>query len=296
MRPMAGWSVITFYKFVTLSELPALQARLLDHCATHGIKGTILLATEGINGTLAGSPEAIEVTIEYLRSVSQFADLEFKRSQTEVMPFQRLKVRIKPEIVTLGRPEADPSQRVGIYVEPQDWNALILDPEVLVIDTRNQYEVTIGSFQGAVNPGTDSFRQFPEYVQQHLDPNQHKKIAMFCTGGIRCEKASAFLLTQGFQEVYHLKGGILKYLETVPAESSLWQGECFVFDERVAVQQGLEPGTYEMCLSCGRPISEADKASPAYEAGISCPYCVENLTPEKRRRQLARQQLRETQR
>jgi UPF0176 protein len=193
----------------------------------------------------------------------------------------------------LGCPDADPSQQVGIYVEPQDWNRLISDPDVVVIDTRNQYEVDIGSFKGAKNPATRSFREFPIYVQQHLDPAQHKKVAMFCTGGIRCEKASAFLLSQGFQQVYHLKGGILKYLEDVPPDESLWQGECFVFDQRVAVQQGLEPGTHEMCLSCGHPISAADKASADYEAGISCPYCIADLTDEKRRRQQARRQVSE---
>jgi UPF0176 protein len=208
-----------------------------------------------------------------LRSDPRLADLEHKEASADVQPFDRMKVRLKREIVTLGMPEVDPSQQVGTYVTPQEWNALISDPDVTVLDTRNHYEVSIGSFQGAQNPQTRSFRQFPEYVQTHLDPTQHKKVALFCTGGIRCEKATAFMLAQGFEEVYHLKGGILKYLEEVPAEDSLWNGECFVFDQRVAVQHGLEVGTYDMCTACGYPISELDKASPHYQVGVSCLHC-----------------------
>ena len=192
-----------------------------------------------------------------------------------------MKVRLKQEIVTLGLPEVDPNQQVGTYVSPEDWNALICDPEVTVIDTRNDYEVDIGTFQKAQNPQTESFRHFPDYVRHHLDPSKHKKVALFCTGGIRCEKASSLLLAQGFEQVYHLKGGILKYLEEVPTEESLWEGECFVFDERVAVRHGLAEGTYEMCLSCGMPISDKDKASPKYESGISCPHCFDTLTEDK---------------
>jgi UPF0176 protein len=285
--------VATFYKFVHLPDCAEMQPALLAYCQAEAIRGTILLATEGINGTIAGSREAVDRILAYLRRDPRLAELEHKESLAEAMPFDRMKVRLKREIVTLGCPDADPSQQVGIYVEPQDWNRLISDPDVVVIDTRNQYEVDIGSFKGAKNPATRSFREFPIYVQQHLDPAQHKKVAMFCTGGIRCEKASAFLLSQGFQQVYHLKGGILKYLEDVPPDESLWQGECFVFDQRVAVQQGLEPGTHEMCLSCGHPISAADKASADYEAGISCPYCIADLTDEKRRRQQARRQVSE---
>jgi UPF0176 protein len=216
--------------------------------------------------------------------------LEHKESYADSQPFERMKVRLKKEIVTIGLPDINPNEHVGTYVSPKDWNALISDPEVTIIDTRNDYEVSIGTFKGAQNPQTNSFRQFPDYVCNHLDPTQHKKVAMFCTGGIRCEKASSFLKTQGFQEVYHLKGGILKYLEEVPEEESLWEGECFVFDQRVAVREGLEPGTHEMCLSCGHPITENDKTSAQYQAGISCPYCFENLTEEKRRRQEARLQ------
>jgi UPF0176 protein len=281
-------TVATFYKFVRLANLAEMQTTLLDYCTEQAIRGTILLAAEGINGTIAGSSDAIEQVLAFLRTDPRLADLEHKASFAEAMPFDRLKVRLKSEIVTLGMPEVDPSQQVGTYVEPKDWNAIISDPEVIVIDTRNQYEVEIGTFRGALNPKTESFRQFPDYVQQNFDPSRHKKVAMFCTGGIRCEKASAFMLSQGFQEVYHLKGGILKYLEDVPAEDSLWQGECFVFDQRVAVQHGLALGNHEMCLSCGHPISDADKASADYEAGISCPHCIAELTPEKRRRQTAR--------
>ncbi|MGI0485355.1 rhodanese-related sulfurtransferase [Pantanalinema rosaneae CENA516] len=281
--------VITFYKFVILSELSERQSVLLKFCSQHQIKGTILLAMEGINGTIAGSRQSIDAVLALLQSDPLLSDLEVKASSAVTMPFDRMKVKIKREIVTLGQPEANPAEQVGTYVDPQNWNQIISDPEVVVIDTRNDYEVNIGSFKGAENPQTATFRQFPEYVQTHLDPTQHKKVAMFCTGGIRCEKASAYLLKQGFQEVYHLKGGILKYLETVPPEESLWQGECFVFDQRVAVQHGLALGTHEMCRSCGHPISDQDKRSPEYQAGISCPYCIEELTEAKRARQAERQ-------
>ncbi len=277
--------VATFYKFVQLTDFAEKRQSLLDFCNQQGIKGTILLAEEGINGTIAGSPEAIATVLAYLRSDSRLQDLEHKESWSELPPFDRMKVRLKKEIVTLGVPEANPNQQVGTYVAPQDWNALIADPDVVVIDTRNEYEVNIGTFKRAQNPQTRSFREFPDYVRQNLNPNQHKKVAMFCTGGIRCEKASSFMLSQGFQEVYHLKGGILKYLEEIPAEESLWQGECFVFDQRVAVQHGLEEGKHEMCPACGYPINDEDKISPLYEAGISCPYCRNTLTPEKRARQ-----------
>ncbi|MBD1853562.1 rhodanese-related sulfurtransferase [Leptolyngbya sp. FACHB-711] len=284
--------VAAFYKFVKLPDYAEFRSPLLELCLAQGIRGTILLAAEGINGTIAGTRQGIDAVLTGLRSDDRFADLEQKESIADEMPFDRLKVRLKREIVTLGIPEVDPTEQVGRYVEPQDWNELITNPEVTLVDTRNQYEVDIGTFQGAKNPETATFRQFPQYVEQQLDPAQHKKVALFCTGGIRCEKATAYLLAQGFEEVYHLKGGILKYLEEVPPEKSLWQGECFVFDQRVAVQQGLEPGTHEMCLSCGHPISEADKASADYEAGISCPYCIDRLTPEKRARQRAKRQQR----
>ena len=284
-----GLVVATFYKFVPLSDCETLQSKILECCQQQGIRGTILVATEGINGTIAGSRSAIDTVFALLKSDSRFADLQPKESVAQDFPFERMKVKVKPEIVTLGKPEVNPAERVGTYVTPKEWNALISDPDVIVIDTRNQYEVSIGTFDRSMNPQTNSFREFPDYVKQHLDPSQHHKVAMFCTGGIRCEKASSYLLSQGFQEVYHLQGGILKYLEEVPAEESLWQGECFVFDERIAVKQGLEPGTYDMCRSCGHPLADDDKASPHYEEGITCPYCYDTLTPEKRARQEERQ-------
>lgn len=281
--------VATFYKFVALPDCAAKQADILTYCQQQGIKGTILLAQEGINGTISGSRTAIDAVLAFLKTDARLADLEPKESIANESPFERLKVKIKPEIVTLGKPEINPAKATGTYVNAQEWNQLITNPDVIVIDTRNEYEVSIGTFHKAANPQLDSFHEFPNYVERHLDPAKHQKVAMFCTGGIRCEKASAYLLQQGFQEVYHLKGGILKYLEEVPAEESLWQGECFVFDERIAVKHGLEPGSYEMCRSCGHPIRHADKASPHYEEGITCPYCYNTLTPEKRARQEERQ-------
>lgn len=281
--------VVTFYKFVSLPDFTEKQSILLSYCQAQEVKGTILLAKEGINGTIAGLRDSVESVLSFLRFDPRLADLEHKESYTDTPPFERMKVRLKPEIVTLGLPEVDPNQQVGTYISPQDWNDLISDPEVTVIDTRNDYEVDIGTFQRAQNPQTETFRQFPDYVQKHLEPSKQKKVALFCTGGIRCEKASSFLLAQGFEQVYHLKGGILKYLEEVPAEESLWEGECFVFDERVAVSHGLEEGTYEQCPSCGHPISDEDKADPKYELGISCPHCFDSLTEDKRLRMQQKQ-------
>ena len=274
--------VAALYKFVKFPDYVEKQQSLLSHCQAQGIKGTILLAEEGINGTIAGSRQGIDSVIDYLSADSRFRDLKYKESTAESPPFQRMKVKLKKEIVTLGVPFVSPSKEVGTYVNPKDWNEIISDPEVTVIDTRNDYEVSIGSFQRAVNPQTESFREFPEYVSNNLNPDKQKKVAMFCTGGIRCEKATSYLLSQGFQEVYHLKGGILKYLEEVPQSESLWEGECFVFDERIAVVHGLEPGSYDMCVSCGHPISDLDKTSPKYEEGISCPHCFDSLTKEKK--------------
>lgn len=267
------WVVATFYKFTKLPDYAEQRSLLLTQCQELGLKGTILLAPEGINGTLAGDRSAIDCMLAHLRQDPRLADLEHKESTATSAPFQRMKVKLKREIVTLGRAEVDPTDQVGQYVTPQDWNQLISDPEVLLIDTRNEYEVGIGTFQGAVNPHTHSFREFPDYVAAHLDPARHKKVAMFCTGGIRCEKATSLLKQQGFEQVYHLQGGILKYLEEVSPAESCWQGECFVFDERVAVGQGLAPGTYDLCYACGHPISAADKASTAYVEGVSCPHC-----------------------
>jgi UPF0176 protein len=281
--------VATFYKFVSIPDYRELRGPLLAYCQQQKITGTILLATEGINATIAGEPGGVDALLKFLRSDSRLADLTFKESLTNVPPFQRLKVKLKKEIVTLGQPAANPTQQVGTYVSAGQWNQLISDPEVLLIDTRNDYEVKIGTFKGAINPQTPSFREFPEYVSQKLDPQRHKKVAMFCTGGIRCEKASSYLLNQGFEQVYHLKGGILKYLEDVPPEESLWEGECFVFDGRVAVTHGLERGHHDMCLSCGHPISPSDKLSPQYQEGVSCLHCFATLTPEKRARQQEKQ-------
>jgi UPF0176 protein len=288
--------VATFYKFVRLPDFAEKRDSLLSYCEAQGIRGTILLAAEGINGTIAGSRKAIDSVLSFLRSDPRLVDLEHKESYADSGAFDRMKVRLKKEIVTLGLPEINPSDRVGTYVSPKEWNELISDPEVTIIDTRNDYEVTIGTFKGAQNPKTASFRQFPDYVRNHLDPTKHKKVALFCTGGIRCEKATSFMMAQGFQEVYHLKGGILKYLEEVPEDESLWQGECFVFDQRVAVREGLAAGTHEMCQSCGHPISEADKTSPHYQEYISCLYCFDSLTEEKQARQEARQRQIETRR
>lgn len=262
--------VAAFYKFVSLPDFAKKRNSLLSHCQAQGVKGTILLAAEGINGTIAAaSPQAIDSVLSFLRSDSRLRDLEHKESYAEHPPFDRMKVRLKSEIVTLGLPEINPNHQVGTYVNSQDWNALISAPEVTVIDTRNDYEVSIGTFKGAHNPKTASFRQFPDYVRHQLDPTKHKKIALFCTGGIRCEKASSFMVNQGFQEVYHLKGGILKYLAEVPATKSLWQGECFVFDQRVAVCHGLAIGNHMICRSCGRPIS----AIAQHQERLTCPHC-----------------------
>ncbi|MBV6623952.1 MAG: rhodanese-related sulfurtransferase [Rivularia sp. (in: Bacteria)] len=274
--------VVALYKFVKLPDYAEKQQPLLSICKANEIKGTLLLAQEGINGTIAGSRQGIDAVIDFLRSDLRFTDLEYKESTAESPPFKRMKVRLKKEIVTLGLSAVNPNEKVGTYVNPKDWNQIISNPEVTVIDTRNDYEVSIGTFKRAENPQTESFREFPEYASKNLNPDKNKKVAMFCTGGIRCEKATSYLLSQGFEEVYHLKGGILKYLEEVPAEESLWEGECFVFDQRVAVRHGLEPGSYDMCQSCGHPISDDDKASSKYEEAISCPYCFDNLTEEKK--------------
>ena len=288
-----SYTIATFYKFVTISDLKTKKQQILAECKKNQIKGTIILAAEGINGTIAGTEKAIANLLTFLRSLAGLTDLEHKESIAQKPPFVRLKVKIKSEIVTLGIPEVNPNQQVGTYIDPQDWNQIISDPEVVVIDTRNDYEVEIGSFKRANNPDTESFREFPEYIADNLDPDKHPKVAMFCTGGIRCEKASSYMLSQGFKEVYHLKGGILKYLENVPPEESLWEGECFVFDERVAVKEGLQPGSHELCYGCGHPISKTDRQSPQYEPHISCPYCYDRLTPEKKARQEDRRRQRE---
>ena len=265
--------VCALYHFVRLDDYQALQQPLLDCMLQQGVKGTLLLASEGINGTIAGTRSGIDAVLVWLRQDSRLAGLDTKESFDAAIPFYRTKVKLKKEIVTMGVEGIDPLRKVGTHIEAKDWNALISQPDVLLVDTRNEYEVDIGSFKGAVNPHTESFREFPAWVQQHLDPAKHKKVAMFCTGGIRCEKSTAYLKEQGFDEVYHLKGGILKYLEDVPEAESLWQGECFVFDNRVAVNHQLQKGSFEQCHACRLPITEADQASPLYEKGVSCPQC-----------------------
>lgn len=286
---MASLVVAAIYKFVKLPDYVELRAPLQAKCDALGITGTLLLAEEGINGTIAGTRSAIDQILAYLRNDPRLADLPHKESTAEPPPFYRMKVKLKKEIVTMGVAGINPTELVGQYVKPEDWNALINDPDVLLVDTRNDYEVEVGTFKGAVNPRITTFREFPEYVKNNFDPEKQLRVAMFCTGGIRCEKASAFMLQKGFAEVYHLQGGILKYLENVAAEESLWEGECFVFDQRVAVGQSLQPGHYELCYGCARPITAKEKTSPKFEQGISCPRCYESLTPEKRAGALERQ-------
>jgi len=286
---MSQFLVAALYKFVSLPDAEALRAPMEEMARAGGIKGTLLLAGEGINGTIAGREPQLRRFLSWLREDPRFADLEHKESLASEMPFRRMKVRLKKEIVTMGVPEADPSREVGAYVEPEDWNALISDPGTVLIDTRNAYEVAIGTFKGAIDPQTERFRQFPEWTKENAALKEKRKVAMFCTGGIRCEKATAFMKMQGFDEVYHLKGGILKYLETVPPEESLWEGECFVFDERVAVGHGLEEGSYELCRGCRHPINAADKASPLFMEGVSCPHCHDRLSEEQKRRFADRQ-------
>ncbi len=281
--------VAALYKFARLPDYRELQSGLLDFCVAHGLNGTILLAAEGINGTVAGTRAAVDALLVFLRADARLSDIEHKESPADVMPFDRMKVRLKKEIVTLGVPGINPNDNVGVYVAPEDWNALLADPDVVLIDTRNGYEYDIGTFRGAIDPHTTSFRQFPDYVRKNLGAEKNKKIAMFCTGGIRCEKASAFMLAEGFKEVYHLRGGILKYLEMIPAEKSLWQGECFVFDQRIAVGQGLAAGTHEQCYACRHPVSADDKATPKYQAGVSCPHCFDALPEKTRARAIERQ-------
>lgn len=281
--------VAALYKFIHLPDFRELRAPLLDVCRKNHVRGTLLLAEEGINGTVAGTRDGIGAVLDYLRQDVRFADLEHKESRVDSMPFYRMKVKLKKEIVTMGVPAVNPRRKVGVSVDPAQWNKLISDPEVLVVDTRNQYEYAIGTFRNAVSPHTSTFREFPAFVQEKLDPHAHKKIAMFCTGGIRCEKATSYLLEQGFNEVYHLRGGILKYLEDVKPEENLWQGECFVFDGRVAVDQNLGRGRHEMCYACRMPLTPADRNSAWYETGISCPHCHTTLTPEKRSRLQERQ-------
>lgn len=281
--------VAALYRFAEFPDFPCFRQPLQTLMLKHDVRGTVLLAAEGINGTIAGSREGIDAVMNWLRADERFSGLQAKESFVEINPFYRTKVKLKKEIVTMGVENIDPKQIVGTYVAPKDWNALINDPEVLLLDTRNEYEVEIGTFENAVNPHTTTFREFPEYVAQHLDPGKHKKVAMFCTGGIRCEKSTAFLKQHGFSEVYHLQGGILKYLEEVPESESKWRGECFVFDNRVTVNHQLERGNYDQCHACRMPITEADKQSAYYEKGVSCHYCYDKHTKEQVQRYAERE-------
>jgi UPF0176 protein len=276
-------TVAAFYHFAPFDDPDALQGPLLALCKAQGIKGTILLAREGVNGTIAGNADDIAATLDHVRALPGCAMLDVKYSHAVDMPFHRTKVRVRKEIVTLGVDGIDPSRNVGRYVQAEEWNALIADPDTIVIDTRNDYEVAIGSFKGAINPDTPTFRDFPAWFREfrHTLPEK-PKVAMFCTGGIRCEKSTAFLRAEGIEDVAHLKGGILRYLETVPPEASLWEGQCFVFDDRVSVGHGLEIGALDLCRACRTPIDAELRASAQFIEGVQCPSCVQTRTDEQR--------------
>ncbi|WP_095013183.1 rhodanese-related sulfurtransferase [Tsuneonella mangrovi] len=278
--------VAALYCFTRFEDCAALREPLLARCRDYAIRGTLLLAPEGINGTIAGTSAGIDAMLAHIRALPGCGELDVKFSTASEVPFHRMKVRLKREIVTMGQPDIDPRQSVGTYVEPDDWNELISDPETIVIDTRNDYEVAVGTFAGAIDPKTTSFRDFPAWFRAErerlLGEGKPPKVAMFCTGGIRCEKSTAFLRQEGVEEVFHLKGGILKYLETMPEEESLWRGECFVFDRRVTVGHGLSEGSYGLCHGCRRPVSEADRQSPLFEEGVACPACHSERSEEQR--------------
>jgi UPF0176 protein len=288
---MTRFLTAALYRFVELPDAAALKASLQSVCDANGVKGTLLLAQEGINGTIAGPQTGVRSVLAHLRSDPRLAALEHKESWSDKPPFLRMKVRLKKEIVTLGVPGVNPARMAGHYVKPQDWNALISDPQVVLVDTRNDYEVAIGSFKGALDPRVKTFADLPQWLEQQAHEGgalqaaggKKPKVAMFCTGGIRCEKSTAWMRMRGYDEVYHLEGGILKYLETVAPEQSLWQGECFVFDERVSVGHGLKPGPFELCRSCRNPVSEAQRASKQYVKGVSCPQCFDQKTEAQKR-------------
>ena len=283
-----SYVVAAFYYFTGFDAPDALRPDLRAVAKKGGVMGSILVAPEGVNGTIAGPRPGIDAVLAHIRDLPGCKDLEWKEAEANEMPFRRLKVRLKKEIVTLGQP-ADPSKRVGTYVDPSDWNAVVQDPDTVVIDTRNDYEIAIGTFAGAVDPETASFGEFPDWWQANKDEFQNKRVAMFCTGGIRCEKASSWLLDQGVPEVLHLKGGILKYLEETPQDDSTWNGECYVFDDRVSVGHGLTPGTHIMCHACGRPVSPQARTHPDYRKGVSCPACIDEYTDQDRARFAQRQ-------
>lgn len=283
------YTIAALYHFTRFADPAALQGPLLSLCRAQGISGSLLLAGEGVNGTIAGPRAGIDAILAHLRALPGCADLEHKESFSETQPFGRLKVRLKKEIVTLGQPDVDPLARTGHYVDPADWNAFITSPDVAVIDTRNDYEVAIGTFQGAIDPKTASFRDFPAWWEENKHRFHNKRVAMFCTGGIRCEKSTNYLLGQGVEDVYHLKGGILKYLEEVPEAESTWQGDCFVFDGRVSVSHGLEIGPHELCYACRRPILPEDMKLDEYERGVSCHQCVSETSDDDKARFRERQ-------
>ncbi|MEO1221100.1 MAG: rhodanese-related sulfurtransferase [Pseudomonadota bacterium] len=289
------FQVAALYCFTPFEDTAGIRDPLLAICEDAGTKGTILLANEGINGTIAGTDNAIGAVVDHIRSLPGCANLDVKYSTATEAPFHRMKVRLKSEIVTMGEPGVDPRESVGRYVAPEDWNDLISDPDTIVIDTRNDYEVAVGTFEGAVDPETTSFREFPKWFREHREEllEGKKKVAMFCTGGIRCEKSTSFLRGEGVEDVYHLKGGILKYLETVPEDESKWHGDCFVFDERVTVKHGLEEGDYHLCRACRRPITDEDMAHAHHEEGVSCPYCYDEKSETQRARYAERQRQRE---
>ena len=289
-HPTGDFLVAALYHFARLPRFESLRDELFQLCRENGVKGTLLLAAEGINGTIAGPDAGVRAILAFLRAQPEFTALEHKESRASNMPFVRMKVKLKKEIVTMGVPDIDPNRIVGTYVEAQDWNALITDPDTILIDTRNDYETAIGLFKGAVDPKTKTFREFPDWVKNNPGLHNKPKIAMYCTGGIRCEKATAFMKEQGFDEVYHLKGGILKYLEEVPEEESLWEGACFVFDERVSVVHGLAEGDHKLCHACRNPITSQVRQSPLFEEGVSCPSCYDDRTEEDRQRFRDRQQ------
>ncbi len=276
--------VTALYHFVKLEQFENLRQPLLDTMLNNNVRGTLLLASEGINGTIAGEQAGMDKVLDWIRQDERLANFDSKVSYTDEMPFYRTKVKLKKEIVTMGITGIDPTLKTGRYVKPEDWNDLISDPDTILIDTRNDYEYEIGSFKNAINPNTETFRQFPKFVKDNLDPKKNKKVAMFCTGGIRCEKSTAYLIEQGFEEVYHLKGGVLKYLEEVPKDDTLWQGECFVFDNRVSVNHDLEKGSYEQCYACRYPITAAEMQSEHYQKGVSCPRCIDKVTDQQRQR------------
>ncbi|MGK0272582.1 MAG: UPF0176 protein [Cocleimonas sp.] len=288
-KTLPKFVVCALYHFVILEDYESLRDPLHKIMESNDVKGTLLLAKEGINGTIAGTREGVDSVLTWLRNDPRLIKVNTKESYDTEIPFYRTRVKLKKEIVTMGIDTIDPNHIVGTYVKPSEWNDLISDPDVLLIDTRNEYEIEIGTFKDAINPSTETFREFPEYAEQNLDPKKHKKIAMFCTGGIRCEKSTAYLKSQGFDEVYHLEGGILKYLEEVSAENSLWEGECFVFDNRVSVNHDLEKGSYDQCHACRMPITEDDKDHDNFLHGVSCHHCHDETSEVQKQRYIERQ-------